>query len=155
VKMSDFFATSPQRNSFWADMYRQKVAKDPDNSEMQKTLKFYEQVADRDAAPSGEDINMEDDLRSSRWISDKCKFSQAYAQNLYAALCNNFFSKGGKVWRCSWRHAGGVVANLCEGGDYIDWYCSGMVEGDGFVCEGTITEEIRSDLSSMGWSPPS
>lgn len=94
---------------------------------------------------------MEDELRSSRWLSDKCKASESYSQNLYAALCNNSFCKGGKSWSCSWRHAGGVVANLRENGDYIEWYCSGMAKIDGFVAEGTITADVASDLSSLGW----
>lgn len=150
--MSDFFATSPQIYNFWMDSYAQRLAKDPANFEMQKTLKFYQQAAEKDAKPSGESLNMEDDLRKSRLMSDKCKMSDSYSQNLYAALCNNSFSKGGRSWGCSWRHAGGIVANLRESGDYIDWYCSGMADVDGFVAEGMITDEISFDLYSLGWS---
>lgn len=135
-------------------MYRQKLDKDPGNMEMQKTLKFYEMADKQESMPSGRDSNMEDDLRKSREISNKCKLSESYSQNLYAALCNNSFSKNGKTWRCSWRHAGGVVANLRESGDYVEWYCSGLAEADGFVIEGTITEEIRSDINSLGWLAP-
>lgn len=150
--MSEFFATSPQRYSFWMDVYSQRLAKDPANPEMQKTLKFYEQAAELDAKPSGDTPNMEDDLRGCRWMSDKCKMSESYSQNLYAALCNNLFYKGGKSWGCSWRSAGGLVANLRENGDYIDWYCSGMADANGFVAEGTVTDEISADLYSLGWS---
>lgn len=65
--------------------------------------------------------------------------------------------------------------------DYMDWYCSGMVPNsdelvthdqdvasgeqlmseasgpidkyEGYVAEGTVTEEIRQDLASLGWAP--
>jgi hypothetical protein len=34
-------------------------------------------------------------------------------------------------------------------GDYMDFYCTGSV--DGCVNEGEITDEIRKDLSEIGW----
>jgi hypothetical protein len=63
-------------------------------------------------------------------------------------------------WRASRRSAGGIVADMREQGDYIDWYCSGMGEGlgngdtdgsKGYVPEGTVTEEIQMDLKELGW----
>ena len=65
-------------------------------------------------------------------------------------------------WSASWRHAGGIVADMLQQGDYIDWYCSGMGEGlgngdadgtKGYVPEGTVTEEIKEDLNKLGWVP--
>lgn len=123
--------------------------------------------------------NMEYDLRSTNWICDKAKTSEAYAQNLYAAICNNEFVKNDvwpllsdKRWSASWRSAGGIVANMVEQGDYIDWYCSG-IRGEisdeeyndmtkqqqeryiymktNFVPESDVTEEIREDLLKLGW----
>ena len=123
--------------------------------------------------------NMEYDLRSTKWICDKAKESEAYAQNLYAAICNNEFTKNDvwplltdKRWSASWRSAGGIIANMVEKGDYIDWYCSG-IRGDwtdeeynnstkeqqerylyvknNFVSESVVTEEIRNDLLKLGW----
>jgi hypothetical protein len=99
------------------------------------------------------------------------KLSKPYAQNLYAAMCNNEFQKQDtwevltdNRWSCSWRAAGGVVATLCEQGDYMDWYCSGMggfadnqtdpasyYEETGYVKEGKVTDEIRADLLRLGW----
>jgi hypothetical protein len=78
----------------------------------------------------------------------------------------------GETWSCSWRHAGGIVADMREEGDYIDWYCSGIsssengyglsgtvpeVEDDGrtYVPEGEVTEEIELDLNQLGWRPVS
>lgn len=152
MKMSDFFANSPDILRFWVDAYRGRLEKSPSNMEMQRTMEFYERSAVKESRPSGEDFNMEDDLRRSRDISGKCKSSATYSQNLYAALCNNRFRKMEREWTCSWRQAGGIVAHLCERGDYMDWYCSGLSEAEGHVHEGTLTDEVRHDLSLMGWS---
>jgi hypothetical protein len=113
--------------------------------------------------------DLEKDLLNSQYIKDKCT-NDTYAQNLYAALCNNVFTKNEvvpilkeEVWTCSWRYAGGLVAAIRESGDYIDWYCSGIrpmsfVSEDndelttiGFVPEGSVTEEIRNDLLHINW----
>jgi hypothetical protein len=105
--------------------------------------------------------NLEYDLRSSEYIAEKCKVD-SYAQNLYAALCNNDFMRNEmwpilkeETWGCSWRYAGGIVADILQHGDYLDWYCSGiMQEGQyvsGYVAESVVTDEIRDDLLSIGW----
>jgi hypothetical protein len=105
--------------------------------------------------------NLEYDLRNTNWILEKVKVSGIYAQNLYAALCNNSFQKlevlpilKEERWRCSWRYAGGIIADMRQEGDYINWYCSGISnEGDtsGFVSEGRVTDNIRTDLLKLGW----
>lgn len=100
------------------------------------------------------DVNLEKDLFNNETIIQKCKHSQVYVQNLYAAMANNRFFYGDKEWTCSWRYAGGIVAELVgEGGDYLDYYCSGMASDhvEGFVSEGVVTDEIRLDLMKMGW----
>jgi hypothetical protein len=119
--------------------------------------------------------NLEQDLKDARWLVDKVRSSDAYAQNLYAALCNNAFQKLEVVpilrddtWSCTWRYAGGVVADIRCKGDYMDWYCSGIqgdpeeidyaaAEAQGFeiqkyVSESIITDEIRQDLKLLGWT---
>jgi len=97
--------------------------------------------------------NLELDLCKSDWIADKCKYSIIYSQNLYAALCNNRFFYDKEEWTCSWRFAGGLVADLRDNGEvYLDWYCSGMVNKEGYVEESVATDEIRSDLMKLGWT---
>jgi hypothetical protein len=71
-------------------------------------------------------------------------------------------------WSASWRHAGGIIADMQEKGDYIDWYCSGIgSQEDGYgldgyipeldkdnreyVPESVVTDEIRTDLLKLGW----
>ena len=138
------------------------------------------QDQERITDPEWQKDNMEYHLRSTQWIIDKVKGDDVYAQNLYAAMCNRDFTKNDvwpilteKRWSCSWRHAGGIVADMREEGDYIDWYCSGIRDtrtlseseianlteqeqlaykaGQGYVGEGFVTEEIKDDLYKLGW----
>lgn len=134
--------------------------------------------------------NMEYDLLTTDWILEKVRNSEIYAQNLYAAMCNNDFQKvnvaddadnvveilkdGLPTWSCSWRYAGGIIADMRTEGDYIDWYCSGIrdavIESEGewnkltkeqqekytnvfskYVGEQVVTDEIRADLLKLGW----
>lgn len=103
--------------------------------------------------------DMERDMQNATWFVDKVKNNDVYAQNLYAAMCNNDFVEESNIWGIlkeeywgvSWRSAGGIVADLQEKGDYLDWYCSGMTRNDGYVPEEVVTEEIRADLKKLGW----
>ena len=61
-----------------------------------------------------------------------------------------------ETWTCSWRYAGGIVADLCGEGDYLDWYCTGIRHDDGdltinYVGEGMVTDEVQEDLFKLGW----
>ena len=111
------------------------------------------------------DHNLEEDIRACDWMLKKVQDRETYAQNLYAAMCNNVFQRNevwprlrDEYWSCSWRSAGGIVAELRGQGDYIDWYCSGIMgvgESDsfqGYVSESTVTDEIRQDLFAIGWT---
>lgn len=104
----------------------------------------------QEADPKWQKNNLEWDLRTTEWIVAKVKADNDYAQRLYATLCNNEFQQQdvwqvlkNHSWSCSWRYAGGVVANIREEGDYMDWYCSGN--------ENTIDEEVEEDLLNLGW----
>jgi hypothetical protein len=98
-------------------------------------------------------VSLEHDLIKSDYITDKCVKSESYSQNLYSAMCNNLFYKNDEEWSCSWRYAGGILADLRNVGEsYIDWYCSGIGNhNDGYVGESFVTDEIRSDLLQLGW----
>ena len=76
----------------------------------------------------------------------------SYAQALYAALCNMRWKKDGEVYSCSWRYAGGLVAEMrgsTENMNYLEFYCSGIE--DGSEKEGYVRCDIEDDLNSMGW----
>ena len=139
-----------------------------------------EQQLNQEADPAWRENNLEYDLRTTEWILAKARGNKAYAQNLYAALCNNDFQKRDvmqiltdRLWHCSWRYAGGVVADMLQSGDYLDWYCSGILQhitDEEFhamtkeqqeiylydkthhVPEGVVTEEIEADLLTLGWN---
>jgi len=178
--MSDL-AKSPDRNTFQKEGYIQRVlesGKSLDDPEVKRMIKFYDdwktRATELEADPEWQENNLEWDLRTTRWVIEKCR-SDTYAQNLYAALCNIRWQKRDvltvlkdEYWSCSWRSSGGIVADLQGKGDYIDWYCSGIgnhlsdddlddgssnLEAKGFVPEGTVTEEIENDFYVLGWVP--
>lgn len=174
---------SPKRNTFQRDAFLNRQAEKgltPENDKETKEMaEWYDSWKHRDnekeVDPEWRNDNLEWDLRTTEWILEKVRTSDSYAQNIYAALCNNGFIKldvipilTEKEWSCSWRYAGGIVANMRQEGDYIDWYCSGIggvnAEYDaketaeewsrrtGFVPEGRITDEIRADFQRLGWA---
>lgn len=152
------YATSPDRFRFMIESYKKRLQKDPGNEEMIRTMMFYEECRRIDAEDSPKHHDMEYDLRKCEWIVEKCKDSETYSQNLYAAICNNRFSKEGKEWCCSWRHSAGIISHLREQGDYIEWYCSGLTMDesrpvcDGYLMEGKVSDEILFDLRRLGWN---
>ena len=172
---------SPQRHTFQLESHAEHRAEEglePDED----FVAMWEEWELRDQAQEStaewQENNMEYDLRSTQWILDKVRASDSYAQNLYAAMCNMQFVKLAVMpiltdqrWSCSWRHSGGIIADMRGEGDYIDWYCSGignevtdqeymdMTQEQKahyesirrYVPEGTVTDEIRDDLERLGW----
>jgi hypothetical protein len=124
------------------------------------------------------DKDLEQDLWNSPEFLEKIRTRKDYAQNVYAAMCNMRWQPTDVVpilkdeyWSCSWRSAGGLVADFrrpVASEDYMDWYCSGMggfsalddeteeeaqmqFKNRGFVPEGTVTEEVQEDFARLGW----
>ena len=181
-------SSSPDRYTFQKEKYIKRCreeGRDLDDPNVQAVLQFYDHARDQAEQhaqdPEWQKHNLEFDLRVTDWIIAKVRDSRAYAQNLYAALCNNQFQKQevwpilkDQVWSCSWRYAGGIVADMRGRGDYIDWYCSGIrdatpmeqsewnmlsqeqqefhLESLAYVGESTVTDDIREDLARLGWS---
>ena len=173
--------TSNERNSFRINKILEKVAQGKktkeDAEEYIDFIKSHQQYKlEMESTDEWKIDNLEYDLRSTQWICDKAKASDSYAQNLYAAMCNNEFTRNDvwpiltdKRWSCSWRYAGGIIADMRENGDYIDWYCSGIREDraepfnptleqielikitDKYVSESVVTDEIKDDLFKLGW----
>jgi hypothetical protein len=165
---------SPDRHSFQKESYikRQEEKGEPVNEDY---LNFFEQIINQHDHkfddPQSRKNNMEYDLLTTDWILEKVRISDSYAQNLYAAMCNNNFQKRDlwpilkeETWGCSWRYAGGIVSDMRQEGDYINWYCSGIRGGPlgdaedesewdqkKYVSESVVTDEIRNDLFKLGW----
>ena len=161
-------SSSPDRNTFQKENYLRRC--DIEGEEpSQAYLGMWEQARHRDVewCQQKHENNLEYDLRTSEHMLNRVRSSKNYAQNLYAAMCNREFQRNDtwpiltdRRWSCSWRYAGGIVADMRKSGDYIDWYCSGMGglsydpdEGlkQGYVPESAVTDEIRADLFRMGW----
>jgi hypothetical protein len=180
-------ATSSERHTFQRDKYIKRCleeGKSLDDPNVRALIEMYNSWTLRDAEnltdTDWQQNNMEFDMRSCDWMVSKVRASRVYAQNLYAAMCNNDFQQldvwpilKDDRWSVSWRYAGGIVADLRGKGDYIDWYCSGIRNVDplepgewdswtleqqtrykeslAFVGEGMITDEIHEDLKRLGW----
>lgn len=155
------YAKSPERYDFMINFYKKQLDKNPNNFNAKNLIEQYQKYKEFDEDDISKKDNLEYDLRSCESIIKKCKNSDKYSQNLYAALCNNQFKKindnllktfeNVEYWQCSWRHAGGIVADLNERGDYVDWYCSGIGGKEGYFSEGFVTNEIKIDLEKLGW----
>ena len=171
---------SPNRHTFQLDGHIRRAGEkgqvpNPDYIAMWENMKV--SIAEQEASEEWKVNNMEHDLRSTEWICNKVRASDNYAQNLYAAMCNMQFQQQqvwpvlkDDRWSCSWRSAGGIIADMREQGDYIDWYCSGIgnkeagfgldgytptpdPDGRDYVPESVVTDEIRADLLKLGWVP--
>ncbi len=175
---------SPERNTFQLKNYLERCEADG-KEPREDYINLYKHADQRDLENEKEAEwklnNLEYDLRSTKWICDKAKAREEYAQNIYAALCNQDWQRNevwpllkGQTYSCSWRYAGGIVADMREEGDYIDWYCSGIKGGvderdlkdftpeqrqrydwmnKHFVGEGHVTDEVREDFFKLGWIP--
>jgi len=175
---------SPDRHTFQRNAYvARREEEDQDVSD--EYIAMLEQIRLQDKLkwqdPERCVNNLEYDLVTTDWILAKARASESYAQNLYAALCNNDFQRNDvwplisdQKWHCSWRYAGGIIADMRQEGDYIDWYCSGINNSDWqktaedvaamtpaqaehyhelerYVSEGVVTDEICEDLFRLGW----
>lgn len=107
-------------------------------------------------------FNLERDIRGANWIIDKVRHKEIYAQNLYAALCNNQYTPKDVwailkniQWDCSWSYAAIMISEIREDDSYHNWYCSGTgfagTDFTGFVEESYVTPEVESDIMEIGW----
>lgn len=106
--------------------------------------------------------NLERDIRSSSWIVDRIRREEVYAQNMYAALCNNTYLPKDVwgilkniTWECTWRTAAMIISEIREDEKYENWYCSGTgfrgTDFAGFVEESYVTPQIEMDIDTIGW----
>lgn len=113
-----------------------------------KMLLFIDEPAAELVIASAGPVAVQPDLENDLGISPRIRGlvrSELFATLLYGALCNTVWrhKATGIPWHCSWRHAGGVVANLRCQGDYLDWYCS--------MGEGLIDEQVLAEIGTLGW----
>jgi hypothetical protein len=164
---------SPDRHTFQKEGYVERMkekGEEPSQDYLDMFQKILEEADLKWQTLESKIDNMEYDLVTTDWILAKVRANESYAQNLYAAICNNDFQKLAvipilteKTWSASWRSAGGIIADMRQEGDYIDWYCSGIRNDgnydpeinikfpNGYVPEKVVTDEIREDLKRLGW----
>jgi hypothetical protein len=174
---------SEERHTFQRDAYIKRCEKEgvePDPDQVAKYNEWKENDTLKHQDPEWQKDNLEYVLRTTGWILEKARGDKIYAQHIYAALCNTNWQMTepwpilkNQTWSCSWRHAGGIVADMLGEGDYIDWHCSGIVQtyqdddewfktateeqlerykkGQAHVGEGIVTDEIREDFLKLGW----
>lgn len=137
---------SPDKFNSW----KGKTAITETGEEIDLFQTFADEKSSREEDPEWQKNNLEYDLRTNEYIINKVRASRQYGQKLYAALCNNEFIKREmwqllkeETWSCSWRYAGGILADMLEEGDYMDWYCSGN--------EGVVDPEVQNDLYNLDW----
>ena len=72
-----------------------------------------------------------------------------FAQEVYASLCNmkwRSIFKPKYEYSCSWRYAGGLVAEIRgKGESFLDYYFSGG--------EGVVTERVATFFKGLGFLP--
>lgn len=113
------------------------------------------------------DVDLEAEMKKDAIVIQYLK-DVGVAKDFYQALCNMRWKKRGAsstedrvlsklkgeedpaVWSCSWRYAGGIIAeirNNCyyTAEDYMNFYCSGN--------EGLIKPLVKECFDRMGWEP--
>ena len=147
-------STSPDRHTFQRDGYLRRCAEKGEEPNADYLVFFDQLLNDRqhrfdDVETREQDLEWH--LLTTDWILAKVRTLPDYGRDLYAALCNNQFQRQDIMpvlrdqrWSCTWRYAGGIIADMMGQGDYIDWYCAGH--------EGEVTDEVRADLLRLGWS---
>jgi hypothetical protein len=89
-------------------------------------------------------VDFESDLQS---VAERAKSDEAFAQNLYGALCNMRWvhAEAEAPYHCTWRAASGLVAELRGCDDWLEYYCTGG--------EGTVSPDVADALARLGWTP--
>ena len=90
---------------------------------------------------------MSDDFKRDLMSLFSIPRDRAFAEDVYRALSNMQWRNKNNpenIYACSWRYAGGLVAEyMNQGENYIDYYCSGS--------EGYVSEEVEKCLNDLGW----
>ena len=101
-------------------------------------------------------------LKTSPTIQQKCQEQPEYRNKLYHALCNIEWQRNNAWivlkdmwWSCTWRYAGGLVAEIYGQGNYRDYYlwrpsAQDLMLGT-YNFSGPVDPEIAHDLGQLGF----
>lgn len=78
-------------------------------------------------------------------FGERIKTDDAFCVDLWCALANVdwYHPASGTEFSCSFRCAGGIIAEIRGSGGYMDWYCSGPAA--------EVSDFIRRSLKKRGW----
>jgi hypothetical protein len=81
----------------------------------------------------------------ARTLGERMKSNNDLCKDVWAALANVtwYHPESKQEYSCSFRYAGGLIADLRGEGDYMDWYCCAP--------NASITDEIRRTFKKEGW----
>jgi len=88
-------------------------------------------------------MKFEEDLKK---LKNKMVKDIDFAKDVYKALCNTQWREadGSYVYGCTWRYAGGLIAEIRNRGEtYLDFYLSGR--------EGQVTPKVERIFNGLGW----
>jgi hypothetical protein len=78
-------------------------------------------------------------------FGEKIKSDEEFCKNVWSALSNKIWTNAdGAEFSCTFRYAGGLIADIRGSGGYMDWYCSAPYA--------TVTKEIESGMGGLGWT---
>ena len=87
--------------------------------------------------------DFENDL--TELFKEKICNDDEFAKRIYAALTNIIWRNGADEFGASFRCTGAIIANIRDGGDYLDWYCC--------AGEGVVDADIAAALLTKSWTP--
>lgn len=78
-------------------------------------------------------------------FGERIKQDSIFCKDIYSALTNlEWVQSDGTVYGATFRYVGGLIADIREEGNYMDWYCC---KGEGFA-----SDEIQEAMSMKGWT---
>ena len=90
--------------------------------------------------------DFEKDLEKT--FNERMKADDSFCVQIWSALANKLWKHESmdddEEYSCTFRYAGGLIADILGRGGYMDWYCSGPYA--------TVSDEIESGMKDIGWT---
>lgn len=95
------------------------------------------------------DTSLSNEADFERDLADAVKpfiMDDDFAKQVWGALANVdwYHMRDKKEYSCSFRYAGGLIAEIRGEGNYMDWYCSAP--------DGVVSDKIHRLMKKRGWS---
>lgn len=98
-------------------------------------------MAEKECNPEG---NFEAALE--RALGAQMCVDETLCREVWSAMANVVWkNRDGAEASFTWRAAGGIIADILEDGDYMDWYCGSE--------DGVVSDRVRAAMTAEGWTP--